>query len=76
MAQALGRCGLSVWYINALAYLLGAATTLPATRYFCLYAGIAVLFDFFVQVLAALLHVATLQALQRHRFSRSSVGMF
>lgn len=36
---------------NGTAFLLGSLTTLPAVRYFCLYAGTAVLVDFVMQVM-------------------------
>lgn len=35
---------------NFFAFMLGSATSLPAVKYFCLYAGAAILFDFFMQV--------------------------
>ncbi|KAG5176686.1 patched family-domain-containing protein [Tribonema minus] len=53
IAEAMGRCGLSVFYtsiINFMVFMLGANSTLPAIEYFCIYAGVAVLFDFLLQV--------------------------
>ena len=35
---------------NFFAFILGSTTSLPAVEYFCLYAGMAILFDFFLQV--------------------------
>eukprot|EP00752_Nemacystus_decipiens_P003669 g3381.t1 len=55
IALALKRCGLSITYTsmtNFFAFMLGSATSLPAVEYFCLYAGSAILFDFFLQVTA------------------------
>ena len=34
---------------NVFAFILGSTTSLPAVEYFCIYAGIAILFDFFLQ---------------------------
>ncbi|CAN0587165.1 unnamed protein product, partial [Ectocarpus sp. 12 AP-2014] len=34
---------------NVAAFMLGSTTSLPAVRYFCLYAGTAILFDFMMQ---------------------------
>ncbi|CAM9351224.1 unnamed protein product, partial [Laminaria digitata] len=34
---------------NFFAFLLGSSTSLPAVEYFCVYAGVAILFDFFLQ---------------------------
>ena len=31
------------------AFMLGSSTSLPAVEYFCIYAGVAILFDFFLQ---------------------------
>lgn len=55
VALGLKRCGVSVSYTsmtNFFAFLLGSATSLPAVEYFCIYAGIAILFDFFLQITA------------------------
>ncbi|CAN0213748.1 unnamed protein product, partial [Ectocarpus sp. 6 AP-2014] len=52
IADALKRCGVSITYTsmtNAAAFMLGSTTSLPAVRYFCLYAGTAILFDFMMQ---------------------------
>lgn len=35
---------------NFFAFMLGSITAIPAVEYFCLYAGISILFDFFLQV--------------------------
>lgn len=37
---------------NFFAFLLGSQSALPAVEYFCLYASISILFDFFLQVTA------------------------
>ena len=34
---------------NFFAFMLGSATSLPAVEYFCIYAGVAILFNFFLQ---------------------------
>ncbi|CAM9595580.1 unnamed protein product, partial [Laminaria digitata] len=52
IALGLKRCGVSVSYTsftNFFAFLLGSSTSLPAVEYFCIYAGVAILFDFFLQ---------------------------
>ncbi|CAM9472819.1 unnamed protein product [Ascophyllum nodosum] len=55
VALGLKRCGVSITYTsltNFFAFILGSTTSLPAVEYFCLYAGMAILFDFFLQVTA------------------------
>ncbi|CAM9472608.1 unnamed protein product [Ascophyllum nodosum] len=55
VALGLKRCGVSITYTsltNFFAFILGSTTSLPAVEYFCLYAGTAILFDFFLQVTA------------------------
>lgn len=36
---------------NFFAFLLGSQSSLPAVEYFCLYASVSILFDFFLQVI-------------------------
>eukprot|EP00904_Undaria_pinnatifida_P008217 jgi/Undpi1/4525/HiC_scaffold_18.g07879.m1 len=51
----LKRCGVSVTYTsltNFFAFMLGTTSSLPVVEYFCLYAGTAILFDFFLQMTA------------------------
>ena len=53
IAKAMGRCGASVLFTSVtdtVAFLLGANSSLPAVSYFCIYAGVSVLFDFGLQV--------------------------
>eukprot|EP00903_Cladosiphon_okamuranus_P010290 g9741.t1 len=55
IALAVKRCGVSITYTsltNFFAFMLGSATSLPAVKYVCLYAGTAILFDFFMQITA------------------------
>ncbi|CAM9260832.1 unnamed protein product [Ectocarpus sp. 13 AM-2016] len=52
IALGVKRCGVSVTYTsltNFFAFMLGSMSSLPAVEYFCLYAGTAILFDFFLQ---------------------------
>lgn len=44
---------------NFFAFLLGSATSLPAVEYFCIYAGLAILFDFFLQAKSLLTRCTT-----------------
>lgn len=53
LAQALGRCALSIVYTTSTdvaAFSLGCLGTIPAVRYFCAYAAVAVALDFVFQV--------------------------
>ncbi|CAN0203161.1 unnamed protein product [Ascophyllum nodosum] len=53
VALGLKRCGSSVTYTsltNFVSFMLGSTSSLPAVEYFCLYAGTAILFDYFLQV--------------------------
>jgi len=53
LAKALGRCALSITYTtltDVAAFGLGCMGTLPAVRYFCAYAAVAVAADFLYQV--------------------------
>ncbi|CAN0336849.1 unnamed protein product, partial [Ascophyllum nodosum] len=53
VALGLKRSGFSITYTsltNFIAFMLGSTSSLPAVEYFCLYAGTAILFDFFLQV--------------------------
>jgi hypothetical protein len=53
LAKALGRCALSITYTtltDVAAFGLGCLGTIPAVRYFCAYAAVAVAFDFVYQV--------------------------
>ncbi|CAM9415157.1 unnamed protein product, partial [Ectocarpus sp. 8 AP-2014] len=55
VALGVKRCGVSVTYTsltNFVAFMLGSVSSLPAVEYFCLYAGTAILFDFFLQMTA------------------------
>ncbi|CBJ26537.1 conserved unknown protein [Ectocarpus siliculosus] len=55
IALGVKRCGVSVTYTsltNFFAFMLGSMSSLPAVEYFCLYAGTAILFDFFLQMTA------------------------
>ncbi|CAM9472679.1 unnamed protein product, partial [Ascophyllum nodosum] len=55
VALGLKRCGVSITYTsltNFFAFILGSTTSLPAVEYFCIYAGTAIIFDFFLQVTA------------------------
>ncbi|CAM9899558.1 unnamed protein product, partial [Ectocarpus sp. 12 AP-2014] len=55
VALGVKRCGVSVTYTsltNFFAFMLGSVSSLPAVEYFCLYAGTAILFDFFLQMTA------------------------
>mmetsp|Transcript_54018 Transcript_54018/g.69363 ORF Transcript_54018/g.69363 Transcript_54018/m.69363 type:complete len:930 (+) Transcript_54018:98-2887(+) len=53
VATAVGRCALSIIYTtltDVVAFSLGCLGTIPAIRYFCAYAAIAVAFDFMFQI--------------------------
>ncbi|CAM9853375.1 unnamed protein product [Chrysoparadoxa australica] len=55
IGQALARCGVSVTYTSLTdftAFMLGSWTSLPAVKYFCIYAAVAILFDYMLQVTA------------------------
>lgn len=50
---ALNRCAMSITYTTLtdfVAFLAGSTSTLPAIQYFCKYAAVAVLFDYFYQI--------------------------
>lgn len=42
-------CGADTSLTNFFAFMLGTTSSLPVVEYFCLYAGTAILFDFFLQ---------------------------
>eukprot|EP00752_Nemacystus_decipiens_P008590 g7670.t1 len=55
VALGVKRCGVSITYTsltNFFAFLLGSQSALPAVQYFCLYASVSILFDFFLQMTA------------------------
>ncbi|CAN0202463.1 unnamed protein product, partial [Hapterophycus canaliculatus] len=52
IAFGVKRCGVSITYTsltNFFAFLLGSNSALPAVEYFCLYACVAILFNYLLQ---------------------------
>ncbi|CAM9426094.1 unnamed protein product [Chrysoparadoxa australica] len=55
LGTALSRCGMTITYTtltDVFAFILGTLTSLPAVRYFCIYAAFWILFDFMLQCTA------------------------
>ncbi|CAM9122089.1 unnamed protein product, partial [Laminaria digitata] len=75
VALGLKRCGVSVTYTsltNFFAFMLGSTSSLPVVEYFCLYAGTAILFDFFLQMTA----FVALLTLDAHRQKAGRIDWF
>ncbi|CAM9475163.1 unnamed protein product [Discosporangium mesarthrocarpum] len=55
VGTALARSGLSITYTSLtdfVAFMLGSTASLPAVKYFCLYAAVSILFNYILQVTA------------------------
>jgi predicted RND superfamily exporter protein len=53
IAEGLGNCAMSIVYTtltDVMAFSFGCIGSIPAIRYFCAYAAVAVAFDFFFQI--------------------------
>lgn len=50
MIRLLKPCAADTSLTNVFAFMLGSSSSLPVVEYFCIYAGTAILFDFFLQV--------------------------
>jgi len=53
IAEGLGKCAMSIVYTtltDVMAFSFGCIGSIPAIRYFCAYAAVAVAFDFFFQL--------------------------